>query len=136
MSQVFKIAQAFPIHPPQAQSEDAQARAVSKKYEEYFLDQMVKAMRKTIVPAEKPTFAQQLYREQLDQQYVHKWSDQGGIGLAQLIYNQLKERYLDPSTVQPVNGPIPINKDVRFKIEKSKSMGIPLVPPHINIVSY
>ncbi len=129
MAQVFKVAHGLSLQPP-VQNEDARARAVSKQYEEYFLDEMVKAMRKTIVPAQKPTFAQQLYRQQLDQQYVDKWSQQGGVGLAQLIYNQLKDRYLDPNTVQPIKGPIPINKNVRFKIEKNKKpLGIPLASP-------
>lgn len=122
MGHPFKIGGSLPLHKQVSpETMDAKARAVSKMYEEYFLQQMVKAMRKTVVPADKPSFAQNLYSQQLDQQYVNLWGDRGGVGLAKIIYDQLKERYLNPAVVQPPHGPLPIHKNVQFKIEKPKT---------------
>ncbi len=122
MSAPFKIGRGLPLHHQVSpEAIDAKARAVSKMYEEYFLQQMVKAMRKTVVPADKPSFADNLYRQQLDEQYVDLWGARGGVGLANIIYNQLKERFLNSGAPPPnVHGPIPLNKNIRIKIEKPK----------------
>lgn len=82
-----------------AQAEAAPARnarvdEAAKLYEKQFLREMVKAMRGTVTfGAQKPTMAENIYRSQLDEQYVDSWGDQGGVGLADLIYDQVMERY-------------------------------------------
>lgn len=76
---------------------DRNLREAAKMYEGHFLDQMVKAMRSTIPREEgliKQNMAEKIFTEQLDQQYVQGWTNKGGVGLADLIYNQVKERYL------------------------------------------
>jgi flagellar protein FlgJ len=70
---------------------------VSKMYEKQFLGEMYKAMRGTISPTEKPSMAEGIYREQLDSEYVDTWGEQGGIGLSDLIYNQVMDRYFNSS---------------------------------------
>src|SRR4051812_7776266 len=72
--------------------ENPRLREAAKLYEEQFLGEMVKAMRKTVSESDflKPGMGEKIYRDQLDQQYVENWADQGGIGLADLIVEQFQ----------------------------------------------
>jgi flagellar protein FlgJ len=97
----MKIQNQFPIKPPDAETraaqQDAQLRQAAKMYESHFLGEMVKAMRSTIHNEDglmKPNMAEKIFTEQLDQQYVENWSDKGGVGLADMIYNQIREKYM------------------------------------------
>lgn len=75
---------------------DGQLRDAAKMYEGYFLNQMVKAMRSTVNREDgvvKQNFAEKIFTEQLDGQYVDAWSNKGGVGLADMIYNQISEKY-------------------------------------------
>lgn len=73
---------------------DKKLMEVSRLYEKHFLRELVRAMRKTIPENDltKPSFSEKMYKQKLDQEYVEKWGDQGGIGLAPIIYKNLKER--------------------------------------------
>ena len=97
----MKIQNGISIAPPSAESKDTQLREAAQMYEGYFLDQMVRAMRST-VPKDagilKKNFAEEIFTGQLDQQYVENWTKRGGVGLADMIYNQIRER------VQPFQG--------------------------------
>ncbi len=89
----------------------------AKMYEKAFLSEMVKAMRQTVdFGAQKPSMGENIYREELDQQYVDSWGEKGGIGLADLIYNQIMERYFNSESGQAVKkegGGIPLtDRDV------------------------
>ena len=69
---------------------------VARMYEKQFLREMVKAMRGTVsFGAEKPSMGEKIYRDQLDEQYVEAWGDNGGIGLGDLIYEQIMERFFN-----------------------------------------
>jgi hypothetical protein len=70
-------------------------RDVAELYEKQFLRDMVKQMRSTVGYSEisKPSFAEGYFREQLDQEYVEKWGERGGIGLGDMIYKQLVGQY-------------------------------------------
>lgn len=63
----------------------------ARMYEKYFLGQMTKAMRSTVSFSElsKPSMGERIYREQLDDQYVDAWTERGGIGLANMIHDQM-----------------------------------------------
>lgn len=98
---------------------------VSKEWEKQYLRQMTKAMRSTVTEGGliKTGQAEQIFREQLDDEYVNKWGDSGGIGFGDLIYKQLLEKY-GPSMgitedVQKPRGPIPLEKQNQFKLSKS-----------------
>lgn len=68
----------------------------AKMYEKQFLREMVKAMRGTVsFGAEKPSMGEGIYRDQLDSEYVESWGDNGGVGLADLIYDQVMDRYFN-----------------------------------------
>lgn len=77
-------------------------------YEKQFLREMVKSMRGTVSESEfmKPSQAEKIFREQLDHDYVEKWGDRGGIGLADMIYKQLLDKAgIAPKPERPL-GPI------------------------------
>ena len=102
-----------PLTPEQ---QDEKLKNVAKLYEKQFLREMMKQMRATVteggfMPANN---AEKIFREQLDQEYVEKWGDRGGIGLADMIHQQLLERLgpalgIRPKLLKP-QGPIKINE--------------------------
>lgn len=122
------------IHPkaPTAADVDANIRDASKMYEKHFLTEMVKAMRTTVTPTDQPSMGEKIYAEQLDQQYVDKWSEKGGIGLSDIIYGQIKERFYPDKAaagMKPI-GPLPIDKGaIKIKVDETKPMGIPILKP-------
>lgn len=90
---------------------------VAKLYEKQFLREMVKAMRSTVSESGviKANMAEKLYREELDNEYVEAWGNQGGIGLADMIYQQLDEKIqnLGGRPSWKPDGAIPLsNRDV------------------------
>jgi Rod binding domain-containing protein len=91
----------------------SQLKNASRLYEKQFLNEMVRAMRKTVNiegGVLKKSFAEKLYAGQLDDKYVDSWSKTGGVGLAKLIYNQLNEKYFNNSIPIPkAKGPMDIN---------------------------
>lgn len=97
---------------------------VAKLYEKQFLREMVKAMRGTVSFSDvtKPSMAENIYREQLDSEYVESWGDNGGIGLSELIYNQLMERFFDsPNPELAKQGPISLSDRDVLRVARVKS---------------
>jgi peptidoglycan hydrolase FlgJ len=74
---------------------DAKLREVSEMYEKHFLREMMKAMRSTVGESGliKTNQAEKIFQEQLDHNYVDKWGEKGGIGLSEMIYKQLVDKY-------------------------------------------
>lgn len=70
---------------------EARVDEAARLYEKQFLREMVKAMRSATSASEfaKPGMAENIYREQLDDQYVESWGDQGGLGFHKIIHDQL-----------------------------------------------
>lgn len=99
-----------------AAAAEKQLRDVSQLYEKQFLREMVKQMRTTVGESEfmPAGFAEKYYREELDHQYVESWGDQGGIGLGQLIYDQLISKYGEALGLKLPNnnarGPLPLTQ--------------------------
>ena len=90
-------------------------REASKLYEQQFLREMVKAMRSTVKEGGliKKNFAEKLFQEQLDSEYVKEWSKSGGVGLADMIYKQLQERLPGAKAkgLRSPQGPLPLNSE-------------------------
>jgi flagellar protein FlgJ len=107
-----KINNTLPLNkeaPTQAHLED-QLHKASEMYEQHFLNEMVKAMRSTIHKDDgflPPNMAENIFSEQLDQQYVEKWSAKGGIGLSDLIYEKMHERLFPKRDLGRPAGPVP-----------------------------
>lgn len=79
----------------QMQKLDGKLRKAANMYEQQFLRQMVRAMRKSVSHGAltKPNMAENIYREQLDDKYVDKWMDRGGTGFGELIYKDLVNKF-------------------------------------------
>jgi hypothetical protein len=63
-------------------------------------------MRKTIPKDEvvPETMADDIFKNQLDDKYAEQWTDQGGIGLAEVIYQQLQDKYARPTEFSKPSG--------------------------------
>ncbi len=115
----MKIASPF-MTAPQQKSPDEKLRDVSDMYEKHFLREMLKAMRSTVHEGGfiKANNAEKIFRDQLDDQYVDKWSDRGGIGLSELIYKQLVDKFGVQlgikAHVEKPKGPLPLNEKSNF----------------------
>jgi flagellar protein FlgJ len=102
--------------PPTPEQMDQKLKDVSKLYEKQFLREMTKQMRSTVSEGGfiQANQAEKIFREQLDDEYVEKWGDHGGIGLADMIHQQLLDKLgpsmgLRPQPTRP-QGPIKIDE--------------------------
>lgn len=136
----MKIDKGFSIKPltaeARADKQDKQLRDAAKMYENHFLNEMVKAMRSTVGQEEgliKQNTAEKIFSEQLDQKYVEGWSEKGGVGLADMIYSQIKEKYFgaapggQPGGRMNIKGMLPVNGKIQMKA---------LPPPSENQMQY
>lgn len=74
---------------------DDELMGVCKEFEAYFLEQIFKGMKKTIVPAEEDTSMTMAdyFEDSTYQQYAKDASEQGDYGIAQMLYEQMKRNY-------------------------------------------
>lgn len=103
------------------EQQDQKLKHVSELYEKQFLREMMKAMRSTVHESGfiKASQAEKIFSEQLDQEYVEKWGAKGGIGLADMIHNQLLDKYgaqlgIRPAVQKPM-GPIKLDEKSNFR---------------------
>lgn len=101
-------------------SPDEKLHDVSDMYEKHFLREMMKAMRSTVHESGfiQQNQAEKIFREQLDDHYVDRWSEKGGIGLSKMIYEQLVQKFgvqlgIKNAIVKP-QGPLPIDEKSNF----------------------
>ena len=132
----IKIQRGLPIQQKEINPEK-QMREAAKMYEQYFLNEMVRSMRKTVQQSDliEQTMGEKIYSEQLDNQYVESWADRGGVGLANIIYDQLQERFFNHQKMPPPQGPVQIEKGTTIKIDESNSSGIPVITPKSSLPS-
>ncbi|MFN7728627.1 MAG: rod-binding protein [Bdellovibrio sp.] len=102
------------------EQQEARLKDVSKQYEKQFLGEMLKAMRGTVQEGGlvKVSQAEKIFRDQLDGEHVDKWADKGGIGLQDIIYDQLMDKYgtqlgIKTPVAKP-RGPIPLGDKSNF----------------------
>lgn len=89
------------IHQPRiSRKMDEKLREVSRMYEQQFLQEMMKAMRSTVEHSNitKPSMAEKIYTDEMYTQYTDKWVKNGGNGLADVIYTELKEKLIPSQT--------------------------------------
>lgn len=117
------------------QKQDGQLREAAKMYENHFLNEMVKSMRSTTGGEDngilKQNFAEKIFTEQLDQKYVQGWSDKGGVGLADMIYSQIKEKYLNQNGKPLIpQGGLPIAPPKQpIGLPSTDSIQMKVIPP-------
>ncbi len=84
-------------------SDDEQLMDACKQFESYFIEQMFKEMWKTVPTKQYSTNAQNtmddFYHDQMIQKYAEMTTDQGGYGLAQMLYEQMKRTGESASSV-------------------------------------
>ncbi len=105
----------------QLDKRDPRILDAAKGFEGQFIRQMISEMRKTVPEDEvvPETMADKIFREQLDNEYADQWVGQGGVGLADLIYDQLIERFKKKSGELP-KGPDGFIKFSQKQIESAK----------------
>lgn len=122
MSNVIPLKQFRPVEAQNTQADqERKLREAADMFEGQFLDQMVKAMRSTVDHSEltEPTMAENIYNDQLDQEYVKSWVGRGGIGLSDLIVDQLKTRFgMNGRPAPRPEGPIPLNEKNNFRMHR------------------
>lgn len=136
----MKIDSTFKTLQPQsaeakAQKLDGELREAAKMYEGYFLNEMVRAMRSTVQRDEnspmKQSFAEKIFEGQLDNQYVENWTNKGGIGLADMIHQQISDKYLATTKKNSFlpKGPLPIAPKKDALQVPSDSLQMKAIPP-------
>lgn len=76
-----------------------------KQFESYFIEQMYKAMVKTIPQNEETSGStstmMDYYKDQMIQSIADQMTEQSGFGLAQMLYEQMRRNYgLDADSIQ------------------------------------
>lgn len=95
-------------------------REVSDLYENYFIREMMKQMRSTVHESGfiKQNNAEKIFQGQLDDQYADQWGKAGGIGLSNLIHDQLMAKYGEKMGLRPAiekpQGPINLDQKSIF----------------------
>jgi flagellar protein FlgJ len=134
-SEVTRIQRGFqPRTEVTNEQKEAKLREVAEMYEKHFLREMVKSMRATVgdgglIPKNQ---AEKIFSEQLDEQYVEQWGKKGGVGLADMIQDQLMQRFgeqmgLRFPTAKP-QGPVALDAASRARLkdgvdQKAKVLG-------------
>ena len=71
--------------------------AACKQFEAYFIEQVYKGMMKTIPQSEYSSSSMgtmmDYYKDQLVQSVAEETSEQSGLGIAQMLYEQMKRNY-------------------------------------------
>lgn len=102
-----------------------QFREVSELYEKQFLREMVKSMRSTISESGlvKVNQAEKIFREQLDGEYVEGWQKKGGIGLSDVIYNNMMDRFGEKfgvkQRIEKPQGPLQLKEQDNYFLKTS-----------------
>lgn len=110
---------------PKQPSADEKLKTVANMYEKHFLREMLKAMRGTVQQSGliNQNQAEKIFSEKLDDEYTDKWADRGGIGLSNMIYNQLLEKFGVQmglrSPVQKPMGPLVLDEKSQLNLRHS-----------------
>ncbi len=95
-------------------------REVADLYENHFIREMMKQMRSTVHESGfiKQNNAEKIFRGQLDDQYADQWGKAGGIGLSNLIHDQLMEKFGEKlglrAPIEKPQGPIKLDHKAVF----------------------
>ena len=124
---------------PVQKSPEQKLRDVSDMYEKHFLREMMKAMRSTVHEGGfvQSNQAEKIFREQLDEQYVDKWGDRGGIGLSDMIYKQLLDKFGVMMGIKaPVSkprGPLALDSKSEFRAQPFQHPGKTVSYTHLTL---
>lgn len=84
-----------------ANATDDELMSVCKEFEAYFVEQVFKEMQKTIPESESSSGSSSslvdYFKDQTTQKLASDATEQNGLGLAQMMYEQMKRNYDIPS---------------------------------------
>lgn len=91
-----------------SKASDDELMDVCKQFESYFIEQMYKEMMKTIPENEEKSASintmLDYYKDEMVKHVADDTSNQGNLGLAQMLYEQMKRNYgVDPSQIESMN---------------------------------
>ncbi|MES3036468.1 MAG: rod-binding protein [Bdellovibrionota bacterium] len=103
--------------PPVNKDVETQFKDAAKMYEKQFLGEMVKAMRTTVQESGLVNVSngEKIFKQQLDDEYVDQWTNKGGIGMADMIYDQLMQKYGGQNIQVKPKGPLDMKDAAVFK---------------------
>lgn len=109
-------------------SRHPQVLKAAKMYEQTFLNEMVKAMRNTVGKSDliQENMAEKIFKDQLYDKHVETWTDRGGIGLADLIYDEVMEKYQGANSVSRHQGMFPAEKSKHIELEDKNKKSVEL----------
>ncbi|MDZ4678210.1 MAG: rod-binding protein [Oligoflexia bacterium] len=91
------------LHRAQSKKDQRDPRMLeaAQNFENQFIRQMISEMRKTVPGNElvPEGMGERIFREELDNKYADSWVERGGIGLADIIYDQLQDKYGNAATL-------------------------------------
>ena len=81
----------LPLPETSKREEHPEVRKVAKQFEALFVNQMISAMRKTVVKGGlvPESNAERVYQSMLDSNHAEKMADTEQLGLSQMIYDHL-----------------------------------------------
>jgi flagellar protein FlgJ len=90
---------------------NAALEEVAAQFESIFLQQMLKSMRDATTKSDLFDSSQmETYQSMADQQLAVQLSEQGGIGLARMMVEQMQTRGLVPESDDDINGEMKVSK--------------------------
>ena len=77
---------------------DDELMSVCRDFESYFVEQMFKAMQKMVPESSQEMSSstkqlQDYYKEQMTQSFAEQSTESGGLGIAQMLYEQMKRNF-------------------------------------------
>ena len=115
-------------------------KVVAKQFEALFMNMLTKSMRAGTGESLVDNSETRLYTELLDQQYSQQISGGKGLGLADVLVQQLTRNQVSPAAAEEhVNGPLPIQPGSASKAFSQGLPGgaqtpLPIVPKHETII--
>jgi flagellar protein FlgJ len=99
--------------------------AAARMYEQQFLKEMVTAMRKSVAKSDlvPESRGDKIFTDQLYDQYVEQWSNVGGVGLSDIIYDQILQKFGPQQRIERPKGPIPTDQHKTFQIQNKSPAG-------------
>lgn len=72
---------------------DEELMNACKSFETYFVEQVFKEMRKTVPNSEEKNDTYSYFEDFLYKEYANNTTEQGNLGLAQILYESMKRNY-------------------------------------------
>ena len=76
---------------PGKAKEEAKLKEACQQFEQLYLTQMFAAMRKCGASSEEGGQEKQMFEGMLDQERAKTWAQEGGVGLANLLFQQMRK---------------------------------------------